>query len=233
MPIRDTLRKAASLFVEMPPAEKAPAAIATMSDAEFLASLPKTAAASPPNAKTVEQIVRESPGPNLDEIKPQVQEQPANVPVLLENGTLSYSAIYQMAKLPNEPFTAENVIELLAQLPAELPIQAKRATLKITLEAMSKTSGASTEKVIADASRKLAALASYAESYQAQADKFVGLASTEIQKLEEQISERKRSIEEAKTKAQQVASGCKAEADRLDDVLEFFTMDVAPSKFAP
>jgi|CXWL01.1.fsa_nt_gi cell division protein FtsL len=232
MSIRETMRKAANLFVEMPPGDPA-APITAMSDAEFLASLPKSSASAPAAPKTVEQIVKESPGPNLDEIKPQAAETSATMPVLLNDGTLSYSAIYQMAKLPIEPFTAENVIELLAQLPSELPIQAKRATLKVTLDAMSKTSGASTEKVIADASRKLAALASFAESYQSQADKFVSAANSEIQKLEQQIAERKGSIDDAKSKAEKVASGCKTEADRLDDVLEFFTMDVAPSKFAP
>lgn len=220
MKITNTLRKAAGLFVELPEHSEPEASPTAMPEA------------APVVRKSVEQIVRDTPGPNLDDIKPTVAEEKPQEPVLGADGSVNFAAIYRMANLPSEPFTAENVIDLLASLPAELPVPAKRATLKVTLEAMARTSNASTESVVADASRKLTALESYATSYQKQADDFATAATAEIDRLKLQILQRETSIEDAKKRADSIMSACEAESDRLDDVLEFFSLDAPPSKYA-
>ncbi len=242
--MKDALRRVAGLFVEIEPtAESAGAATprpasatpdySKMSDADLLAALDAASSKTAPSkaAKTVEQVVKESPGPNLDEIKPVAESTPQPT-VVSANGDVDFSAIYALAKLPTEPFTAENVIEVISQLPAELPLEAKRATMKVTLGAMAKTSGASIASVISDASRKMAALDAYADSYSEQANQFVSLSEAEITRLEGQIAERKRAVEEAKAKSQRVREQCEAQVNHLDDVLEFFTLDVPPSKHA-
>jgi hypothetical protein len=184
----------------------------------------------PPAApRTVEQIVRESPGPNLDEIKPAAT---LNVPVIDASGTVNFSAIYTMANLPASPFSAEQVLELLATLPAELPIDAKRATVKVTVNAMAKATGVNADAIVADASRKLAALAAYAKSYSEQATQFMTKGDAEITALQAEIEQKKRAIEDAKTKQATMVHACTAESDRLDEVLEFFSLDVHPSKYA-
>lgn len=242
--MKDALRRVAGLFVEI---ETPSGSVGTapgqtsattpdyskMSDADLLAALDAASSKTAPSksAKTVEQVVKESPGPNLDEIKPVAEATPQPT-VVSANGDVDFSAIYALAKLPNEPFTAENVIEVIAQLPAELPLEAKRATMKVTLGAMAKTSGASTASVISDASRKMAALDAYADSYSEQANQFVTLSEAEIARLEGQIAERKRAVEEAKSKSKRVREQCEAQINHLDDVLEFFTLDVPPSKHA-
>jgi hypothetical protein len=177
----------------------------------------------------VEQIVREAPGPNLDEIKPSAT---INTPVIDDAGAVNFSSIYSLANLPNSPFSAEQVLELLATLPAELPIEAKRTTVKITINAMAKATGVTADAIVADASRKLAALAAYAKSYAEQANQFITKADAEIAALEAEIQQRKRSIDEAKTKQATMVQACTAESDRLDEVLEFFSLDVHPSKYA-
>ena len=215
MGIKETLVKARGLFVEFDP------------PAEELAQ-----ATAPAPSKTVEQIVKDTPGPNLDQIK--VPEEPVSPaqPLLGPDGALNYPAVYKLANLPDAPMTAEQAIELIASFPADLPMTSRRAAMKVTLDAMSKATGASAESVVADASRKLAALASFADSYGQQADKYVALTELQIEDLQKQIETKKASIADALAKKARAVGDCERESDRLDDVLEFFTLDVSPSKHA-
>lgn len=236
MTISERLKKAAGLFVEFDqtsqPASAMPSAAATssMSDADFLKMM--QAQQSPATgSKTVEQIVREAPGPNLDQIKvpdnPQPQIQPLHA-----DGTVDFKAIYNLAGVSDSPFTAEQLLDLLATLPPELPLESRRQTVKITIGAMAKTVNVTPEIIVTDASRKLAALASYEASYGKQADDFVARSEGDIAALQAQIESKKKAIEDAKVKHDSMNKACVAESDRLDDVLEFFSMDVSPSKYA-
>lgn len=227
--IRNTLKKAAGLFFEF---EEQPPTEGQIVATEPWKVMDQPAKASP---KTIEQIVQSQPGPNLDEIKVDAQlaapTTPAE-PVLRPDGSVNFGAIYSLAKLPVVPFTAEQILELFATLPPDLPLASKRGTIRVTLGAMAKTMGVSTEQIVTDASRKLAALAAYNDSFEKQAGEFVSKAELDILGLEQQIEERRRSISEAKTKQETMNTSCAAEADRLDDVLEFFSLDVPPSKHA-
>lgn len=224
--IRETLKKAAGLFVEF---EEDP-------NAEFKPTKPR---------ETVEEIAHRLPGPDLDKVKVPVtpamapmntvQETPASPvePVVGPDGTISYQAIYKMANLPEVPFTAEQILELFQTLPADLPLESKRATVRLTLGAMAKNMGVSTEQLVTDASRKLAALASFSETYSAQASEYIEKSTLDILQLEDQIKVKQAGIEAARSKQQAMENACAREADRLDDVLEFFSLDVTPSKHAP
>lgn len=225
MPLSDNLKKVAGLFVKFQDDEPVMPAGKALSDDEF-----KKLMNAPAPTKTVEQIVKESPGPNLDEIKVPVD---APVQPLRADGTVEYRAIYDMAHVQDAPFTAEQLLDLLATLPAELPLEARRQTVKITIQAMAKTVPVTPEIIVADASRKLAALAAYEDSFNKQADDFVAKSEAEITSLEAQIQAKRNAIEDAKVKREAMDKACTAEADRLDDVVEFFSLDIAPSKFAP
>lgn len=234
--IRDTLKKAAGLFLEFDEDSNQTSSTSPSSLSDSGLDAP-----SPRKAKTIEQIVREQPGPNLDEIKvpeeiatpvPAPEATAPTEPVVRPDGTINFESIYSLAKLPTSPFTAEQILELFASLPADLPIDSKRATIKVTLGAMAKTLGVTTEQIVADASRKLAALAAYNESFTKQATDYCARAEIEIMTLEQQIADKKKAIEEAKAKQETMNEACVKESDRLDDVLEFFSMDVPPSKMA-
>lgn len=234
--IRDTLKKAAGLFVEF---DEAPGTSTTQSKSiEDWNVMTADAPAAKKPAKTVEQIVKEQPGPNLDEIKvPEGAANPAppvppSEPVIGPDGTVRFESIYRLANLPTVPFTAEQILELFASLPADLPLDSKRATIRITLGAMAKSLGVTTEQVVADASRKLAALAAYNDSFSKQAEEFRVKTEVEIMTIEQQIAEKRKAIEDAAAKQKAMNDACEAESDRLDDVLEFFTLDVPPSKHA-
>lgn len=218
MSIRDKLKKAAGLFVEFDEEHQNP----TPADA---APVP----APPMPRKTVEEIVKETPGPNLEDIQAKPVE---NKPVFTPVGEVDFSAIYALAGLTPSSFGADEVLKILSELPAELPLDAKRATMKVTLGAMTSTTGTTAETVVADASRKLAALASYSDGFETQANDFTAKAEAEIVRLQSEIERIRGNIEGAKTKCDKVRQACLTESERLDEVLEFFSLDVAPSKYA-
>lgn len=228
MSIRDKLRKAASLFVELPP-EQPENPPPTGADNPLDWSRLTAEAEGHGQTKTVEQIVQETEGPNLDEIH--MPEQPAS-PALSPDGKLDLQSIYRQASLPAASFTAEQVLEMLASLPAELPLGVRRQTVKATLSTMGKTIGATPETVVADASRKLAALSVYTEAMAKQTAEFVASAQLEVAALQAQIEEKRRAIEARQKELAAVTQLCEQEADRLDDILEFFSMDAPPSKYA-
>ena len=233
MALRDTLRKAAGLLVELPPEEPAQAPATTAAEVDrLLAELGDASpgpTAAPGAMKTVDQIVRETAGPNLDEIK---VADASLAPTVSGEGKADFSPIYQQSGLPPAPFTAEQMLEMLASLPPELPLDTKRQTVKVTLNAMGKSIGATPETIVADASRKLAALSAYIDHLTQETANSAATAQQEIALLQAQIEEHRRAIEAAQQKQAQMRQLCDAESDRLDDVLEFFSLDVPPSKYA-
>ncbi len=232
MPLRDALKKAAGLFVEIPDDGQTDfSSSSPLSDMELPAKKPAPAAAPQPKPepRTVEQIVKDAPGPNLDEIKVEPQKVE---PVAAPGGQPDFAKIYSSASLPEVAFTAEQALELIASLPADLPLDVKRKTVSVSISSMGKALGVTSESVVADASRKLAALASYTDALGAKTSEFVAASQLQIATMEAEIASKKKSIEEAKRMLEQALSTCNAEGDRLDDVLEFFSMDVPPSKNA-
>jgi hypothetical protein len=243
MPLADKLKKAAGLFIQFeetteetpqaPSPSPAPETPASVDDIDKrLAAMSAEMAglgAAPSETKTVAQVVQQSPGPNLDEIKVDAGAVP---PPLPGAQTLDFAALYAAANLPPAPFTAEQTLEMLAKLPANLPLDVKRQTMSVTLNAMGTAIGASAENIVADASRKLAALAAYAADVDKTTDAYLVAAETEIQRLTTEIEQRRQAVLNAREKQQTIHNLCDAEADRLDDVLEFFSLDIGPSKHA-
>jgi hypothetical protein len=240
MSLRSTLRKAAGLLVELPPEPEeevpilSPDEIDSMQHRQAASEVKKvveTLQAGPPtaHAKTVEQIVRDAPGPNLDQV--QVAEPAPSI--LNPDGTVNFPALYQSASLPPAPFSVEQVLAMVDDMPAEFSIEMKRQAVKAAIQAMGKSLGATPENVVADASRKLAALASYAEHVNKQAGDFITKTEMDILELERQIEERRAAIASAQEKQQRITALCTAESDRLDDILEILSLDVPPSRLAP
>lgn len=245
MGLRDAFRKAAELVVELPEDQQATksksgstmeGAEQAFQELEQLAQKTRQQPAGgrqpgPTRVKTVDQIVREAEGPNLDEIKNPGGPPPSST--IKPDGAPDFAAIYQQAALPAVQFSCEQMLGMIDGLPKEIPIATKRQMVKVSLDAMGKALGATPETVVADASRKLAALSAFIDSLTRQTEEFVSSTQMEIATLEAQISEKTKAIESARQKVKQAAAACDSEADRLDDVLEFFSLDVPPSKYAP
>ncbi len=243
MAIADQLKKAAGLFIQFEEeAQPAPAPTAPPTPAsppgsgsapeddidKRLAAMSAELAGVGGGAKTVAQVVQQSNGPNLDQIKVDA----GSVPPPLPGQSLDFNALYTAADLPLAPFTAEQTLEMLGKLPQNLPLDMKRQMMSVTLGAMGTAIGASAENIVADASRKLAALAAYAADIDKTTDAYLVAAETEIQRLTDEIEQRRQAVLSARDKQQTIHKICAAEADRLDDVLEFFSLDIGPSKHA-
>lgn len=222
MSIKNILRKAAELVVELPEEEPSAAASAPMMKQS-------ESQAAPVATKSVEQIVRETPGPNLDEIS--IPEDTNPVPKA-PAGQVDFSAVYAKAGLTPAAFTAEQAHEVISSLPADLPIEAKRATVQATLHTMGKAMGVNTESVVADAGRKIAALSAYEDILTHQASTYVAQLEAKIGELQSQIGSLQSEIAQTKTMLESAIGTCDAESERLDDVLEFLTLDQSPSRNA-
>ncbi|MEQ1933467.1 MAG: hypothetical protein ABL962_06260, partial [Fimbriimonadaceae bacterium] len=147
-------------------------------------------------------------------------------------GNVKFSEIYAHANVPASSFSAEQALEMINSLPSDLPIEVRRKTINVTMETMGKATGVNVETVVTDASRKLAALASYSEALTTTTADFVAVTNMQVAAMENEIAEKRRLIEDTKKLLHVAVGACEAEADRLDDILEFFSLDVAPSKFA-
>ena len=234
MSLKATLRKAAGLLVELPPEEQAITDPAELDKklAEVNQQLEKLGGDKPARpAKTVEQIVQDTKGPNLDQIK--VPSEAAQQPLISAEGHVDFSAVYKKAGVGTPAYTAEQMLELLASLPKELPMETRRQTVKVTLNSLGKTLGASPETIVADATRKLAALDSFVDAVTRHTAEYITTAQVEIASLEAKIAERRKGIEAAQQRQGSATEQCVRESARLDDLLEFFSLDVAPSKYAP
>lgn len=209
MSLKNALTKAAGLFVEIPP------------DVAEEQATP---------VRTVEEVVRQAPGPNLDQI--QTPTETAKAPPIGADGKPDFKAIFDLSGVPTVGFGADEALQVINSLPPDLPINVKRTTVGATLGAMGKAMGVSTDSVVADASRKIAALASFTDQITAQTQQYQGLIQQKIGELKAQIADFEQKSAEAEAKRKGVVEACEAEGDRLDDVLEFFTSDAPPSKHA-
>ena len=228
------LSKAMSLLVEQParPARDPLAGLTSDDVSSDDIPMPANARLSydmdAPKTKSVADIARETDGPDLDK----VQVDGAALPSTDASKPLDFPAIYRAAKLPEIGFGAEQMLETLASLPQELPLATKRATVKAMLGTIGKTTGATPETLVADASRKLAALQSFSAFMDRKTNDSVAAGEAQIAELQAQIEAKRTEILNARTELARIHQSCEAEADRLDDVLEFFSLDQGASKYA-
>lgn len=238
MSLRNAMRKAASLLVELPPEEQDEPSASMLSgdglpDLDLPASARLSGSSYSNTPRTIEEIVRDTDGPNLDQV--QVDEAQVSAPsaTFITGNNIDFAAIYRAANLPSAPFAAEQMLETLASLPPDLPLETRRVTVRAMMATLGKTMGATPESVVADASRKLAALHSFTGFMERKTGESVATLEKQIAELEAQVDAKRTAILSAKAELAKVNQGCEAESDRLDDVLEFFSLDVYPSKHSP
>ena len=234
MSVKNVFRKAAEMFVELPEEQPDYSSFkSTIDPGPVLTPTPTpTPIPAPVQVQTVsvKQIVEKTDGPNLDEIS--LTDEQAREG-LAPGGVPNFEKVYSNASLPISTFGAEQALEVISSLPSDLPLSVKRSTVQATLSAMGKAMGVDTESVVADASRKMAALSAFEDSLNMQSKRFNAAMTAEIQTHEAKIAELNAKIDESTKSLQNALSLCSAENDKLDDVLEFFTLDIGASKNAP
>ena len=148
--VSDTLKKAAGLFFEFDDAQ-------AQEGLRFRRRIKKMMASSATGpTKTMEQVMPRPFRPELRALKVPPSPQPSP----FRRMAPWISRPYLDGECAGCRFTAEQLLDLLATLPPELPLDARRQTVKITIQAMAKNVAVTPEIIVADASRKLKALAS-------------------------------------------------------------------------
>ena len=104
--------------------------------------------------------MKELDGPEPEQIHQAVQAAPPAAP-LVEGDRVDFAAIYRQAQIPSLQFDAEQMLEMIQSYPAEMPLQVKRQALGATIKHMGAAMNITREAIVADATRKIHALAEF------------------------------------------------------------------------
>lgn len=217
MGLRDLARKGLGLLVELPPDQAG-------GTGEEDPNLRK---------KTLAELMNELETPGAStEGGPAAVTFDAPPDTAIQGGQVDFGAIYQQAGVPQIPFTAEQTLELIRSLPADLPITTKRQTLDASLNTLGRAMNVSKEQVLLDANQKLQALVAYEEAAKQQRDAAVAAMQERVKELQAQIDAERQKAAQAESQYQRVVAQCEAQGDLLDEVQEFLTLDEGPSTLA-
>jgi hypothetical protein len=225
MGLREMARKGLSLFVEMDPEsgeagtkpESAPSGgrVAVAGESEDVQRL---------RGKSVGELLKELEGPEPEQIQQAVQ---AAGPVLpaATGGPVDFPTIYAQAQIQPLPFGAEQTLELIQSYPADMPLPLRRQALDATLKTMGRAMNITKEAIVADASRKINALAAYEEAAKQERDAAVAASQEHLRQLQAQTEVEQAKITAAEQQYRSLVERCEAEGHRLDQVQEFLTLD--------
>lgn len=222
MALRDLARKGLSLFVEIEEEPSPPRAALAVSPGDSAPEMQQL------RGKSVGELLKELDGPEPEQIRQAVQTAPPAAPPV-RDGRVDYAAIYQKAQIPAMPFGAEQTLEMINSYPSDMPLPTRRQALDAALKTMGRAMNVTKEAIVADASRKLNALAAFEETAKAQRDAVVAAAQERVQQLQAQIQAEQQKATAADRQFQAVVQQCEAEGQQLDQVQEFLTLDQPPA----
>lgn len=192
------------------------------------------------SGKPLAEAIAGQPGPNLDEVSvrvgPPSATQPVNefvLPKKKADGGWDFTPVYAASNLVPSTFTAEQALEIIRSMPGELPLEVRRKTVSASIGTLGKTLGVTPETIAADAALKIAAVQDFQSKVDGNFAEYEAKAAAAIKEWEKKISDMRSSIDAARARAVELKNACIAEVDNLDDVTEFFTLDIGASKYAP
>ena len=146
------------------------------------------------------------------------------------DGLVSFERVYEQAGVPVVPFTAEQALDMLHNMPPGVSDDSRQQIINVTLSALGRSVGGTPEAIVADATRKQAALSAFR---QARGDGLTDLttaAEAHIAELTREIEKSQAMIAQAKRQYEALAQGCQEEEARLDTVVDFFSQTPAGRK---
>ncbi len=144
------------------------------------------------------------------------------------DGLVNFETLYSQAKVPTVPFTAEQALDMLQHMPSGVSEDARQQIINATLSALGKSVGGTPEAIVADATRKQAALQSFRQSRGEQLVDLTSAAESKIADLQREIAKSQAVIEAAKRQYAHLSDNCQSEEARLDTVIDFFSDTPAP-----
>ncbi len=156
----------------------------------------------------------------LAEALPSAEDQSSPVDA---DGLVDFDALYRQAQVPAVPFTAEQALEMLHNMPSGVSEMVRQQIINATLSALGKSVGGTPEAIVADATRKQAALQSFRQRRGDQLADLTSAAQARVSELQKEIAKSQAMMEAAKTQYAHLSENCQSEEARLDTVVDFFS----------
>ena len=145
-------------------------------------------------------------------------KQPPGAP----GGKVDFAGVFEAAGIDSaERERAQKAGELLASLPADTPLPARKQIVEASLKAF----GVPIEKIIETGVAEIQALEGYIRTDQADTQKLIEESSKRITQYEQEIKNVRTIMEERVREQQGVQSTCNAKKLEVQRVLEFFGRD--------
>ena len=139
------------------------------------------------------------------------------------DGLVDFARLYAQAGVPAVPFTAEQALEMLRNMPSGVSEETRQQIITVTLAALGKSVGGTPEAIVADASRKQAALQRFRQTRGDQLVDLTSAAEAHLADLQKEIAKSQAIIETAKRQYAALSENCQSEEARLDTVVDFFS----------
>ena len=139
------------------------------------------------------------------------------------DGLINFEVLYTQAGVLTVPFTAEQALDMLSHMPAEVSEEARQQVINVTLAALGRSVGGTPEAIVADATRKQAALQKFRQTRGDQLVELTSTAEERIVDLQGEIAKSQAIIEKAKRQYQILSDACAAQETQMDKVVDFFS----------
>ena len=146
------------------------------------------------------------------------------------DGLVSFERVYEQAGVPVVPFTAEQALDMLHNMPPGVSDDSRQQIINVTLSALGRSVGGTPEAIVADATRKQAALSAFRQTRGDGLADLTTAAEAHVAELQREIEKSQAVIEQAKRQFETLAQGCQEEEARLDTVVDFFSQTPAGRK---
>lgn len=139
------------------------------------------------------------------------------------DGLVDFEALYRQSGVLTVPFTAEQALDMLRHMPAGVSEEARQQVITVTLAALGKSVGGTPEAIVADATRKQAALERFRQTRGDQLADLTTTAASHVAELQREIEKSQAIIETAKRQYERLSENCKSQEALLDTVVDFFS----------
>ncbi len=139
------------------------------------------------------------------------------------DGLVDFERLYAQAGVPVVPFTAEQALDMLHNMPGGVSEAARQQVINVTLAALGRSVGGTPEAIVADATRKQAALQQFRQTRGDQLADLTTAAEARLAELQREIAKNQAMMEAAKTQYAHLSEHCQSEEARLDTVVDFFS----------
>ena len=139
------------------------------------------------------------------------------------DGLINFDVLYTQAGVLTVPFTAEQALDMLSHMPAGVSEEARQQVINVTLAALGRSVGGTPEAIVADATRKQAALQKFRQTRGDQLVELTSAAEGRIVDLQGEIAKSQAIIEKAKRQYQILSDACAAQETQMDKVVDFFS----------